>query len=90
MHFEKNICDNLSGTLLNLEGKSKDNLKAHQDLQQMQIRPNVHLVVLPNGKYHSLVAPYNLSVDKKTSLLKVLKHLKYEMDMQVISLDASI
>jgi len=25
MHIEKNICDNLIGTLLNLEGKSKDN-----------------------------------------------------------------
>jgi len=32
MHIEKNICDNLLGTLLNLEGKSKYNLKAHQDL----------------------------------------------------------
>ena len=28
MHIEKNVCDNLLGTLLNIEGKSKDNLKA--------------------------------------------------------------
>ena len=32
MHVEKNICDKLLGTLLNLEGKSEDNLKVHQDL----------------------------------------------------------
>ena len=28
MHIEKNICDNFLGTLLNLEGKSKDNFLA--------------------------------------------------------------
>ena len=28
MHLEKNVCDNILGTLLNIEGKSKDNLKA--------------------------------------------------------------
>ena len=75
-HIKKNICDNLLGTLLNLEGKSKDNLKARQDLQQMQIRLELHPILLPNGKYHLPVAPYNLSVAEKTSLLKVLKHIK--------------
>ena len=28
MHIEKNVCDNVLGTLLNLEGKSKDTDKA--------------------------------------------------------------
>ena len=27
MHIEKNICDNIIGTLLNIEGKTKDTLK---------------------------------------------------------------
>ena len=76
MHIEKNICDNLLGTLLNLEEKSNDNLKARQDLQQMHIRPEFHPVLLRNGKYHLPVAPYNLSVDEKTPLLKILKHIK--------------
>ncbi|XXG46959.1 hypothetical protein AAC387_Pa02g1683 [Persea americana] len=31
MHIEKNICDNIVGTLLNIEGKTKDSLKAHLD-----------------------------------------------------------
>ena len=33
MHIEKNICDALVGTILNIEGKSKDNEKARLDLQ---------------------------------------------------------
>ena len=42
----------------------------------MEIRPDLHPVLLENGKYHLPIAPYNLSVSEKTSLLKVLKHLK--------------
>ncbi|XP_074317203.1 uncharacterized protein LOC141653363 [Silene latifolia] len=42
MHIEKNVCDNVIGTLLNLEGKSKDNLKARQDLEAMGIRKELH------------------------------------------------
>ncbi|XP_074346425.1 uncharacterized protein LOC141685209 [Apium graveolens] len=38
MHIEKNVCDNIIGTLLDIEGKSKDNLKAHKDLQDLNIR----------------------------------------------------
>ena len=42
MHIEKNVCENLYGTLLGLEGKSKDNLHARQDLQEMNIRSELH------------------------------------------------
>jgi len=76
MHIKKNICDNLLGTLLNLEGKSKDNLKARQDLQLMKIRPELHPILLPNGKYEIPNAPYTLSSDEKTRLLSVLKHMR--------------
>ena len=31
MHVEKNVCDNLIDTLLNIKGKIKDGLKYHQD-----------------------------------------------------------
>jgi hypothetical protein len=27
MHIEKNVCENMYGTILGLEGKSKDNLR---------------------------------------------------------------
>ena len=64
MYIKKRICDNLLGTLLNLEEKSKDNLKARQDLQAMHIRPDLQPVLLPNGRYHVRPTLYNLSVDE--------------------------
>ena len=60
MHIEKNICDNSLGTLLNLDGKSKNNLKARKDLEVLKIRQELHPIVLPNGKYELPPAPYTL------------------------------
>ena len=34
MHIEKNIVDNIIDTLLNLDGKTNDNLRARQDLKE--------------------------------------------------------
>ncbi|XP_050217554.1 uncharacterized protein LOC126668392 [Mercurialis annua] len=42
MHIEKNICENILGTLMNNDGKSKDNIKARMDLEAISIR-------LPDG-----------------------------------------
>ena len=42
MHIEKNVCENIFGTLLEMDAKSKDNLQARKDLQEMNIRPNLH------------------------------------------------
>jgi len=44
MHIEKNACDNLLGTLLNWDGKYKDNEKASKDLMEMNFRHELHLV----------------------------------------------
>ncbi|XP_062104736.1 uncharacterized protein LOC133816064 [Humulus lupulus] len=37
MHIEKNVCDNIIGALLDIEGKSKDTLKGCKDLQNLNI-----------------------------------------------------
>jgi hypothetical protein len=42
MHIEKNICDNLLGPLLKLEGKTKDTLNSRIDLVAMGIRHKLH------------------------------------------------
>ncbi|KAJ0479892.1 putative transposase, Ptta/En/Spm, plant [Helianthus annuus] len=42
MHIEKNVCDNIVGTILGQEGKSKDNYKTRLYLQQMGIRKELH------------------------------------------------
>ncbi|XP_020088912.1 uncharacterized protein LOC109710609 [Ananas comosus] len=38
MHIEKNVNDNVLNTIMNDEKKSKDNLNARRDLQEMRIR----------------------------------------------------
>nr|KYP76616.1 hypothetical protein KK1_020866 [Cajanus cajan] len=42
MHVEKNVCDSVIGTLLNIKGKTKDRVKARQDLVDMGIRFELH------------------------------------------------
>ena len=44
MHEEKNMCDSLIDTLLNIKGKTKDGLKCRQDLVHMGIRDQLHPV----------------------------------------------
>jgi hypothetical protein len=38
MHIEKNICDNIVGTLLENVGKNKETISARVDLKKMNIR----------------------------------------------------
>ena len=37
MHIEKKMCDCIIGIWLNIEGKTKDNLNSHLDLQALGI-----------------------------------------------------
>jgi hypothetical protein len=71
---------------LNLEGKSKDNYKARKDLEVMKIRPEFHLITLPNGKFQLPNAPYTMSSEEKMRFLRVLKHIKVPYGYAVISL----
>lgn len=76
MHIEKNVCDNIVGTLLNMEGKSKDNLKSRLDLQRLGIRRELHPQELPNGKFLLPPACYTMSNGEKDQMLQVLKSVK--------------
>ena len=76
MHIEKNVCDNFLGTLLNVDGKSKDNEKARRDLMDMGIRPELHVIDHPNKKSYIPHACYTLSASEKSAFLQVLKDLK--------------
>lgn len=76
MHIEKNVCDNLVGTMLNIVGRTKDNLKARLDLKDIGIRHDLHPKVLPNNKTHLPAAWYTMSADEKVHFLTVLKNLK--------------
>jgi len=76
MHIEKNVCDNLLGTFLNLEGNSKDNEKGKKDLQNMEIRAHLWLIENPNKKHYIPPAECTMSSDDKEMFLRVLKYLK--------------
>ncbi|XP_050233461.1 uncharacterized protein LOC126681949 [Mercurialis annua] len=43
MHIEKNICESLLNTLMNVDGKTKDNVNARLDLEDMNISKELHL-----------------------------------------------
>ncbi|CAN1279776.1 hypothetical protein LINPERPRIM_LOCUS17158 [Linum perenne] len=76
MHIEKNVCDNILGTLLDIDGKSKDNLKARLDLQEMGIRSDLHPIEVSTGKFLMPAACYTMSRPEKDQLLSVLKEVK--------------
>ncbi|CAN1757493.1 hypothetical protein LINPERHAP1_LOCUS6538 [Linum perenne] len=42
MHIEKNVCDNILWTLLNVTGRSKDSVKSRLDMQLLKIRDELH------------------------------------------------
>ena len=75
MHIEKNICDSILGTLLGMEGKSKDGEKARLDMEHLGIRKDQH-IVLGNGKYTLPSALYTLGKDEMTWLCQFLEGVK--------------
>jgi hypothetical protein len=48
MHVEKNVCEALVSTLLDILGKTKDTLKARMDLEAMKLRNDLHHDTLEN------------------------------------------
>jgi len=75
MHVEKNVFDNLIGTLLNINGKTEDGLNAHLDLIEMNIRGE--LAPIEMGKRTYLPpACYTMSKDEKISFCQCLKGVK--------------
>lgn len=44
MHVEKNDCDMLLGTLLNIKGKTNDSLYAKRELTRLKIRKELRSI----------------------------------------------
>ncbi|XP_038706800.1 uncharacterized protein LOC120002208 isoform X2 [Tripterygium wilfordii] len=76
MHIEKNVCDNVLWTLLGTAGKSKDNLNARRDLQEMNIRKPLHPLPSSSNKLYLPPTQFALTKDDKDVLLKVLKEVR--------------
>jgi hypothetical protein len=59
MHVQKNVFESLIATLMDTT-KSKDGLKAWKDMVQLNVMPELQLVLEDNGKYTLPAASYNL------------------------------
>jgi hypothetical protein len=67
MHIEKNICESILGTLLEIEGKYKDSENAWLDMEQLGIRQDQH-PVFDNDSYTLPPALYFLDKDVYVSI----------------------
>jgi len=72
---EKNVCNSLIGTLLNIKGKTKDGVNAHMDLIEMNIQEELAPREVCKRTY-LLAACYTLSKKEKTSFCECLKGVK--------------
>ncbi|KAG8366038.1 hypothetical protein BUALT_Bualt17G0034500 [Buddleja alternifolia] len=75
MHIEKNMFDNVFNTVMDVKGKTKDNVKARLDLQNICKRRDLELKEM-NGKYLKPKASYTLSKDERQIVLKWIKNLR--------------
>ncbi|XP_057248173.1 uncharacterized protein LOC130590170 [Beta vulgaris subsp. vulgaris] len=75
MHIEKNVCDSLIGTLLNIPGKTKDDPNARDDLKEMNIRTELH-PILKGSRNFLPPAAYTLSRKEKIQFCECLAGVK--------------
>jgi hypothetical protein len=76
MHVEKNVCEALVGTLLDVPGKIKDTLNAWMDLEEIKLRKDLNHKTLESGSKKLLTVCYNLSKQEKMSLCNCLHGIK--------------
>ena len=72
MHIEKNVFENVFNTVMNIEGKTKDNAKSREDLREFCRRPELHA---NHGKYPK--ACYTLDKPAKQVLCEWVKNLRF-------------
>ncbi|XP_042964577.1 uncharacterized protein LOC122298784 [Carya illinoinensis] len=76
MHIEKNISENILGTLMNILGKTKDNSNSQRDLEILGFRKELHLkregerTIMPH-------ASYTLHGDERNKFCEWLAEVKF-------------
>ena len=75
MHIEKNVCDNVLGTLMSIEGKSKDTYKTRLDLEHLGIRKELHPIRI-DGRISIPHACYVFTNMEKIAFCKLLLSTK--------------
>ncbi|KAK7279834.1 hypothetical protein RJT34_24892 [Clitoria ternatea] len=75
MHVEKNVCDSVIGTLLNIQGKTKDRVSSRQDMVDMGIRDSLAPITIGQRTYLP-PACHTLSKNERKSLCQCLHGVK--------------
>ena len=76
MHIEKNVMENILGTVLNLKDWTKDNYKARLDLADMGIRSELHLQRKGDDKYTIPSTCFHMTPAEKDGFLQVLRDVR--------------
>ncbi|CAL2247277.1 unnamed protein product [Prunus armeniaca] len=67
MHIEKNVCDSIIGTLLEIPGKNKDGIAARLDLLNIWVKTDLRLEY-GQRRTHLPPGPWNLSREEKRAV----------------------
>ncbi|XP_049367943.1 uncharacterized protein LOC125832793 [Solanum verrucosum] len=76
MHIEKNYFDNLFNTVMDVNGKTKDNVKARMDLPEYCRRKELWLQEKQNNKFFKPKASYSFTLDQKRKICEWVEQLK--------------
>ena len=76
MQVEKSLCDNIIGTLLDMEGKSKDSERDRLDLCRLNRRSDLHLQISGTMLVKRLSC-YSLPPEKRIEFCKFMKSLRF-------------
>ncbi|CAL2277858.1 unnamed protein product [Prunus armeniaca] len=76
MHVEKNVFNTLMGTILDIEGKPKDIIKARPDLERMGIRRGLWMN-RDNDKARRDLAFFSMKPNDKKDFLKFVSSVKF-------------
>ncbi|CAM8978092.1 unnamed protein product [Rhodiola kirilowii] len=84
MHIEKNVFDNIIGTVLGIDGKTKDTPKAQEGLKQQGVRENLWEKELGPAAKKAKVsqAPYTVLPDCRKEILSVFEKPSIRMVMR--------
>ncbi|CAM8892935.1 unnamed protein product [Rhodiola kirilowii] len=79
MHIEKNVFENIIGTILGLQGKIKDDVKAREGLEKQEIRKELWWKKKGSSSRKAKVsqAPYTVLPNEKAEILEFIKDAKY-------------
>jgi hypothetical protein len=76
MHIEKNVIDNILDSILDIKGKTNDNLAARLDLQKMGLRHKLYPFTAANGKTYMPATYHIMSTEDTENFLKVLRNVR--------------